>query len=116
MWQSSRRLATLTAIAAGGASFVAGCGGSSSASSSTTPATQAAGALNTKRVAVAIEQSIVSKRRLHATVVCPPKIPQRRGLTFTCVATTHDHKRSVRTLFSVFQKDNAGNVYYQSPR
>lgn len=110
-------------IAAGLAGVVlSACGGSSS-SSSTTAASSAAGAaalpshlLNTKRVALAIEQSIFTERKLHSKVTCPPAVPQQKGRTFSCVAATHSHKRSVKTVFTVFQKDGAGQVYYASPK
>lgn len=91
------------------------CGGSSP-NASTKAATS--GTLNTPRVALAIQQSILSERHIRAQVVCPPNVPQKKGLTFTCVATTFTKKghHAVHTMFSVFQTDSAGHVYYQSPK
>jgi hypothetical protein len=100
--------------------LIGACGSSSHSSSTSTNALRPTRNLNTKRVAVAIEQSIMSARHLQANVVCPGRIPQGKGRTFTCTATTsttQNHQRvPVHTNFTVFQKDNAGNVYYQSPK
>jgi hypothetical protein len=95
---------------------LAGCGGSSKliSSSSTTPRSN--GVLNTKQVAKAIVHSIFVKRHLHATVICPPNVPEEQGHTFTCIATTHSHHKPVHTTFTVFQRNGHGGVYYQSPQ
>jgi hypothetical protein len=98
------------------------CGGSSSSSSSSTsPATSAhtGGAthlLNTKRVALAIQQSIHSERRISSKVVCPRAVPQEKGRTFTCVAKTKSHNQQVKTVFTVYQKNDSGKVNYASPK
>jgi hypothetical protein len=89
--------------------------GSSSSSSSTAPPTLG-GRLDTKRVEHAIEQSIEAERHLKATVVCPRSVPQMKGRTFTCVATAKEGKRILRTTFTVYQRNNAGGVYYASPK
>jgi hypothetical protein len=115
----SGRKMIASAMGTAALALLAGCGSSSNPPGSSKSA-HATANLNTARVALAIEQSIMSQRHLHSTVVCPPTIPQQHGLTFTCVATTlattHHHRRPVRTLFTVFQKDDAGNVYYESPK
>jgi hypothetical protein len=97
---------------------VSACGGSSSSPGSPSGKPAANGTLNTPRVALAIEQSILSERHIHASVVCPANIPQEKGFTFTCVATTYTSKghHPVHTTFTVSQTDSAGHVYYQSPK
>ena len=108
--------------AAGIAGIVLGaCGGSSSSGSSTSPAASAhtGGAthlLNTKRIALAIEASISSERQLKSKVTCPKAVPQEKGRTFTCVAHTKMHNQPVKTVFTVFQKDDSGQVNYASPK
>lgn len=115
-WGARERLA-LAGAATAAALALAACGGSSSPAASST---KAAGStmLNTPRVATAIEQSILSERHIHAKVVCPPTVPQKKGLTFTCVATTRTKKghHPIHTMFTVFQTDSNGHVYYQSPK
>jgi hypothetical protein len=109
---------TRTWIAVAGAALtgvvLAACGGSSGLTSKSATTAD----LNTARVALAIEQSILSERHIHAAVVCPPKIAQKKGLTFTCVATTYTAKghHAVHTSFTVSQTDSAGHVFYQSPK
>jgi hypothetical protein len=72
--------------------------------------------LNTKRVALAIEASIRSERQLSSKVTCPPAVPQQKGRTFTCVAQTKSHNQHVKTVFTVFQKNDSGKVNYASPK
>lgn len=113
------RIVGLLAVFAS-AMLIGACGSSSHSSSTSTNAVRPTRSLNTKRVALAIQQSIMSARHLQASVVCPARIPQGKGRTFTCLATAtvtqNNHRVPVRTKFTVFQKDNAGNVYYQSPK
>jgi hypothetical protein len=97
------------------------CGGSGSSSSSTSPAASAhpqgpTHLLDTKRVALAIEQSIRSERKISSKVTCPRAVPQEKGKTFTCIARTKMHNRQVKTVFTVFQKDDSGQVNYASPK
>ncbi|MFL5824251.1 MAG: hypothetical protein ACJ764_12520 [Solirubrobacteraceae bacterium] len=108
-------LATATVLSA---VALAACGGSSTPTASQSGKAPINGHLNTARVALAIQQSILSERHVHAKVVCPPNVPQEKGLSFTCVATTYTTKghHPIHTLFTVFQKDSNGNVYYQSPK
>ncbi len=97
--------------------LVCACGSSKPTSSTTAAlARRATGVLDIKRVELAIEQSIMTKRHTRATVHCPAGILQEQGLTFTCVARTYDHRRALTTIFTVFQRDSRGNVYYQSPQ
>jgi hypothetical protein len=91
------------AIAAiAGTMLISACG---SSKSSTPPKTH----LNTNRVAVSIEQSILKQRRLRAKVTCPAVVPQEPGRNFVCIATT---RKGVKTSFAVTQSNN-GNVTYQ---
>jgi 7-keto-8-aminopelargonate synthetase-like enzyme len=116
-WVTARRARWIAT--AGLASLALSACGSSSSSSSTsaTPAAQVpTHLLNTKRVALAIAQSILSERQLHAKVTCPPAVPQAKGRTFTCVAATESHSQHVRTVFTVLQQNDQGKVYYASPK
>jgi len=113
---TARRACWLAAAGLAGLALSA-CGSSSSSSTPTATAAQLpTHLLNTKRVALAIEQSILSKRQLHAKVTCPTAVPQAKGRTFTCVASTQLHKQPVRTVFTVFQQNNLGKVNYASPK
>lgn len=85
--------------------LLAGCGGSSSTTTPTAPAT-----LDTHRVALAIQQSILSERHLSANVLCPLGIKQQKGVTFTCTATTKFGK----TVFHVTVENDRGYVTYHS--
>jgi hypothetical protein len=109
---------TFGSLAAAGlvALALSACGSSASSSTQTKATALPTHLLNTKRVALAIEQSILSERRLHSKVTCPTVVPQQKGRSFTCVATTATHKRSVKTVFTVFQKNGQGNVTYASPK
>lgn len=113
--RGARRWLALSGAVVLAAEALAACGGSASPAASGKPA--AHGTLNTPRVALAIENSILTERHIHATVVCPPNVPQEQGLTFTCVATTYTKgHHPVHTMFTVSQTDGAGHVYYQSPK
>lgn len=68
----------------------------------------AAPLLDTTRIALAIQQSIVAKRGLHARVSCPTDIPRQQGLTFVCAAGTGTRL----TAFEVKQVDSDGHVTY----
>jgi hypothetical protein len=118
-WTTARRARWIAAAGLAGL-VLSACGSSSSSSTSSTAATTAAQVpthlLNTKRVALAIEQSILSERQLHAKVTCPPAVPQAKGRTFTCIAATESHRQRVRTVFTVLQQNDLGKVYYASPK
>jgi hypothetical protein len=75
------RAATLAITALVCATLASGCGSSKSAASS--PRAN----LDTTRVAASIEQTLLEKRHLHSTVVCPAAVPQEKGRTFECIAT-----------------------------
>jgi hypothetical protein len=81
------------------------CGGRRSVHSS------AAHYLNTARVALAIEQSILSQRGLHARVYCPAEVPQIKGQRFTCIASVSGVAPAT---FAVVQVDAQGHVQYAS--
>jgi hypothetical protein len=120
--------AAAAATAVGLAVALSACGSSSTHShaknakhAATTPATTKPHVmLDTERVARAITLSIKAEKHLAATVACPPTVPQQKGHSFTCVATTHSRVNGkrvpVHTVFTVSQTNDLGNVYYQSPQ
>jgi hypothetical protein len=113
-----RPLCSLAALGLTGL-VLSACGGSSASSTTggtTTAAQVPTHMLNTKRVGLAIEQSILSERRLHSKVVCPAAVLQEKGRTFTCIATTGSRKKAVKTVFTVLQTNNLGDVSYASPK
>jgi hypothetical protein len=65
--------------------------------------------LNTERVELSIQQSILAKRHVRAEVSCPSGVHQHRGLTFYCQAT---FPSGAVTRFRVKQVNNAGGVSY----
>jgi hypothetical protein len=79
--------------------LVAGCGSSSPAN------------LNTNRVAQSIEQTLLTKRNLKATVTCPQNVKQQKGVQFTCMAVT---KQFGTTPFHVTVQNDNGYVTYGS--
>jgi hypothetical protein len=79
---------------------LAGCGGSDN-SDKPKP-------LDTERVERAIENSILQKRKLVASVSCPSNIERKKGKRFRCMATY----RGGRTPFLVTQRDDSGSVNY----
>jgi hypothetical protein len=64
--------------------------------------------LDTERVERAIEQSILQKRHLQATVTCPSGVERKKGKKFRCLATY----KGGRTPFLVTQDDDRGAVHY----
>ena len=99
--------ASVTALAC--VALLSACG--SSSSSTSTAKTN----LNTARVALSIEQSILTERHLHSKVVCPTAVPQEAGKTFECIATTQTTKppvKSVTTPFVVTIQNSKGYVTY----
>jgi hypothetical protein len=102
-------LATSAALAC--AALVSACGSSSSEPAAKTN-------LDTKRVAAAIQQSILTKRKLNATVTCPAVEPQEKGKTFTCTAVTTTTSKgktpvTTKTPFKVTVQNNKGYATYQ---
>lgn len=91
--------------------ILGGCGSSKPSTASTHQKTN----LDTKRVALAIEQSIHNERHLRAKVLCPTTVPQEAGRTFLCVATTFVGKRrGESTPFEVTVQNDKGYVTYQA--
>ena len=87
--------------------LISACG-----SSSFTPAKTN---VETQRVALSIQQSILAKRHLHATVSCPPTVPAEKGRTFVCIATVASAKQPptfTKTPFTVTVQSNRGYVTY----
>jgi len=108
-------LAALAALA--GAALLSACGSSSSSSSSSGKT------LDTARIALSIEDSILSERHIHAKVTCPASVPQEQGKTFTCIATsttttTTKGKKptsvTTTTPFTVTEQNSKGYVTYHS--
>jgi hypothetical protein len=80
-----------------------------------TSSTAAKTNLNTAHVAVSIKQSILTQRHLKAKVVCPTAVPQEKGKTFDCIATTPGVKPPfalIKTLFVVTVQNDRGFVTY----
>jgi hypothetical protein len=106
----ARRRAIVAVAALACAALMSACGSSSSSTGST-----AAKNLDTKRVALSIEESVLAKRNLHATVSCPASVPQEKGKTFVCIATTRSPKKpfaEVKTPFKVTVVANNGYATY----
>jgi hypothetical protein len=104
----ARRGAIVAALAC--TALISACGSSSSSNS-----TAAKTNLDTKRIALSIEQSILSKRHVRATVSCPAVVPQEKGKTFVCIATYNTAKKPssvVKTPFTVTVQSAQGYVTY----
>jgi Domain of unknown function (DUF4333) len=69
-------------------------------------------ALAVARVRQAIEQSILTQRKLHATVTCPAEVLQQAGVSFVCSAVI----RGKRYPFAVTEIDGRGHVRYVGRR
>jgi hypothetical protein len=67
-------------------------------------------ALNVAKVQRAIDASVFSQRRLHASASCPREVLQRAGVVFWCTATVDGE--TTRYPFRVSELDNAGHVRY----
>lgn len=103
---SFRRCIAATAAVAACGGLIAGCGSSGSSSKKVY--------LDVARVERSIEQSILSERHLHSTVVCPTRVLQKPG-NFACIATTFAVKkphREIKTPFLVTIKNTKGYVTY----
>jgi hypothetical protein len=67
--------------------------------------------LDVARVALSIEQTLFTRRHLHSKVSCPSVVPQEKGRTFTCTATT----TSGQTVpFRVTEQNDVGSVTFES--
>jgi hypothetical protein len=89
--------------------LLSACGSSKSSTTSTTN-------LDTKRVALSIEQTVLSQRHIHVAVTCPVTVPQEVGKTFVCTAVGHTIKAPVketRTPFVVTIQNSKGYVTYK---
>ena len=105
-----RRPILIAVAAVSGALMLSACGSNSKTSSSGKTK------LDTARVARSIEQSILSQRHLRAKVVCPTAVPQEKGRTFECIATTETIKPPVKvgkTPFVVTVQNANGYVTYE---
>jgi hypothetical protein len=97
-----------------------GCGGLLSACGSSKGSTETSGGgakanVNTTKVAASIEQTILEKRHLHSTVVCPAAMPAEVGRTFECIATITSAKAphaTTKTPFVVTIQSPRGYVTY----
>jgi hypothetical protein len=67
--------------------------------------------LDTAKIERAIAQSSLAQRDQHAQVSCPPDVPMKKGLEFSCMAKVGQ----VSTRFVVVEQDGAGHVYYEAP-
>jgi len=83
--------------------LLAACGSGSSSTSSEF--------LSTKQTSAAIEESILTQRHIHASVVCPTEVVREKGVTFQCVATTPS---GAKTVFHVVEANSRGYVEYSS--
>jgi hypothetical protein len=95
------------------AALLSACGSSTSSTSSTSATSKGStptAILNTRHVALAIEQSILSERHIHAKVFCPKVVPQQKDRNFACIATTGKTK----TPFAVTQRNSKGYVTYHA--
>lgn len=111
---SCRRRGLILAGAIACAGLISACGssGSSTASSEPTPGTRP---VDTTQVAASIKQTLLEKRKIHATVSCPATIVAETGKTFVCTAKSHSTTTPsvvVSTPFKVTIENNRGYVTY----
>ena len=102
-------LVVITALAA--AALMAACGSSKSGESSS----GAKANVDTARVALSIEGTILEKRKLHSKVVCPAPMPAVPGNTFECIASVKAAKAPhtvSKTPFLVTIQNARGYVTY----
>ncbi len=107
----ARRGAIAAVVALACAALLSACGSSNSSTTSTSTTN-----LNTNRVALSIEQSVLAERHLHVTVTCPATVPQEKGRTFVCIATGHSTKTPsvvTKTPFKVTVENSKGYVTYK---
>lgn len=101
-------IAIFAALAA--TALMSACGASSPPSKPTPETSTPTAILNTHRIELAIKQSILSERHIHAKVACPSVVPQQKSRNFACIATIGTSK----TPFAVIQTDNSGHVTYHA--
>jgi hypothetical protein len=71
--------------------------------------------VNTAQVAASIKETLLNKRHLSVTVVCPGAVPSEPGKTFECIATGRAAKPPhavTRTPFLVTIQNGKGYVTY----
>jgi len=106
------RGAILAASALACAALLSACGSSSTSSST---ASTTAKTVNSSQVERSIEESVLSERHIHTTVVCPAAVPAIKGQTFECIATSHSTTNpptESKTPFVVTVQNNSGYVTY----
>lgn len=106
------RGALLAASALACAALLSACGSSNSSSTGST----ATKTVNSSQVARSIEESVLTERHIHATVVCPTAVPAEKGRTFECIATSHSTTKpsvETKTPFLVTVQTSAGYVTYK---
>ena len=104
----ARRGSTLAVAALACTALISACGSSSSTPAATTT-------VDPTKIALAIQESILTKRHIHSTVTCPAGVPQEKGKTFVCTATTTSTKAPhtvSKVPFTVTVQSNAGYVTY----
>jgi hypothetical protein len=106
----ARRVSIAVVAALAATALMSACGSSSSSSRPTLEASTPTAILNTHRIELAIKQSILSERHIHAKVVCPSVVPQQKSRNFACIATVG----TTKTPFAVIQTDNSGHVIYHA--
>ena len=109
----ARRGAALVPVALATAALIAACGSSSNTTSGPTGKK-----LDMARIVGSIEESFLTKRGIHAHVVCPTSEEQRAGNNFVCTATgvagTGSNKKPFTVHVGVTQTNNNGYVTYVS--
>jgi hypothetical protein len=97
-----------------------GCGGTSQTPPSTTieePSTAGAKTnVDTLRTAESIEQTLLTKRGIHAKVACPAVVPAVPGATFQCIASfraTQPPHAVTRAPFLVTIQNSSGYVTFE---
>jgi hypothetical protein len=107
---SPRRLVTAAITTLACAALVSACGSSSSSSEGTAPKAN----VDTPKVALSIEQTILTKLHLKSKVVCPAPMPAVPGSTFECIATSTNPKTHAvtKTPFVVTIQTPRGFVTY----
>jgi hypothetical protein len=108
---SLRRGAIVAIAGLSCAALLSACGSSKSSTESTSAKTK----VDTAKVALSIEQTVLAKRRLHAKVVCPAEVPAVTGATFECIATSTATKPPhavTKTPFVVTIQNPRGYVTY----
>jgi hypothetical protein len=106
-----RRGAVVAIAALACAALVSACGSSKTSTESSTAKTK----VDTARVALSIEQTVLAKRGIHAKVACPAEVPAVPGATFECIATSTATKPPhavSKTPFVVTIQSTRGYVTY----